>query len=919
MVQIKYFNDPFSRVPLIFEVETIGTWLTSNFNAVEDVSDLRFFRGDLLGEEIDRSDTSFLGFTDGVFTVVHDESLPRSPDLWLYAAISLIFAAATYLLTPRPKIPDVGRDQQSATNALSDPTNEPRVGGRTDDIFGTVNGHVPALWQVPYRIGVNNEEREIMYLCIGRGRYQYDENGIYDGDTLIKSIPNTACSIYGPYTSPLSGDSPEFQIGDDINEPIGIYDPSNELSATELLPPNDLDITEVTWEITGSGNVGTITATTFPEGWQADNYVKDGGNVFLNQMMYLSLSGSLTLYSPPPSGGSITYDSYNAVDLGAGVTHTVISVSKTTITISLDALPPDIYNIWQSLSNYSPPDVYVLLSDETVIDDLSAVGEELYFDPTYTQPAEPKLARLNNTVGNLFDNIVGPFAVKKGATQALLNLVSSNGFYKLISNNETEVVANVRVVVEELDSNGDVTGNSYSTDIEYHTNQESRTSQVFVTARIDVSVYEFAQIYAIRTTDRDKEGNVSNVDAIEWRDLTFFTPVDVTEFGDATTAHVVIPSNSTSRLNKERKFKIDLTRKVTQYFYGGTFGPVESYPTDQFDQILIHMALDPKIGRLALDDIDADGYMLTRDTIINYFGSDEMCRFGYAFDSDELTFQDMYSIVAEVVNCKPYVQNGVYDLFFERLQPVSTRQITVRNKIRGSESRKISFQNQGLYDGVELSYRDENTLVLETVFIPEDQSALNPNKVELTGCTTRLQAWRKAWRIYQKQIYGNEKVNFDLDDFGKLIVPGERVDVTDGTRFTQRGDETDGYRIYDGEVVEVNGLNVELSEPVKFTAGENHYIQFTMRNGDLSLPILCSATDDEYVVTLGSLPGEAIYDGYSADRTAFIFASEQLMSSTALIPETIDVKIENDVVQNQVSAINYSDLYYLKDLEVPNG
>ena len=155
-----------------------------------------------------------------------------------------------------------------------------------------------------------------------------------------------------------------------------------------------------------------------------------------------------------------------------------------------------------------------------------------------------------------------------------------------------------------------------------------------------------------------------------------------------------------------------------------------------------------------------------------------------------------------------------------------------------------------------------------------------------------------------------------MDEFGRNIIPGKRIDSPDGTRFVVRPDSTDGYRVFDGEVVEVNGLLVELSEPVVFVDGEDHYVTFTKSNGDNSDPILCTQVDD-FTIALSELPAEAIYDGYSQDRTKFVLVSEQLRESIAIIPETIEFKMDdNGAETNTVSAINYDSRYYKNDFDV---
>lgn len=271
--------------------------------------------------------------------------------------------------------------------------------------------------------------------------------------------------------------------------------------------------------------------------------------------------------------------------------------------------------------------------------------------------------------------------------------------------------------------------------------------------------------------------------------------------------------------------------------------------------------------------------------------------------------------ICNAVMCVPYTQFGVYDAFFEKVQPTSSMQITCRNKIYGTETRMTNYDRKN--DGVEVTYRSNATGTADTVYIPQDQSARNPERITLNGCTTELQAFRFACRAYNRQKYQTVTAKFDVDEFGRNVVTGRRIDSPDSTRFTVSAGNTDGYRVFDGEVVEVDGFTVELSEPVTFTDGEDHYITFTKPDGDSSAPILCTQVD-EYTVLLSTLPSVAIYDGYEMDRTKFTLVSEQLQQSVALLPKTIEFSLSDDGSEvHTITSVNYTDKYYQNDLDTP--
>jgi len=914
MVTIKYYKDPLTGECIESNHPRVIDFVRGNFFTRDEILDLRYFDGEVLGVELHH----ILELDHGVIAITHDSAMPRTPDMWVYAAIALVTAVATVLLMPSVSAPAPATSQQSATNKLGESQNEPRVGQRIDDLFGYVAKHMPPLWQYPYRVGINNQEAEILLLCLGRGRYQTNEDRWYDGETRIIDIPNAQLSKYEPGTWPGNG-SPSFQIGSPISEKIGVYRQSNDLNPAELLPPNDLDNSlGATWKITGT----TMTVVDRPDGFELMNSFQVDSVVYLKDFYYMGpdTPASVTLYSVTIPAGQAFAAKADPVDLGGGgmLEYVVTAVTEDTVTLAIppDA-PPEVSAAWAAMSNYAVPELYWHLTGVTPTVDfytpLTPVTSGPWFtDVARTHPVTVTAFDPTPLSGEVIDGYIGPFRVHDDADELILNFVSASGFYKLDQNKEQKISANIEILIEELDTTGNVTGNSTVFPVVYESNNSTRKS-VFQTKRL-VLPYNQSQVSAVRTTDRDKSDNIANVDIIEWRDLYSFENNPPVDFGDVTLAHVVIPSNSQSRLIKERKQNVDVTRMVTQYMGNGVFGPPESYATDNFAQVLIHMSLDPFVGRLTLDNINADGWLLLSPQIEEYYESSQMVRFGYDFDDTQVTYQDCFIQLANVIGCRPYTQNGVYDLSFERRQDVSSMQITCRNKMPDSEVREDIFERQ--YNGVEVTWRDSENGVSETFYVPEDRSATNPERVELLGCITREQAYKFAYRSFNKQIYNRQSITFEVDEFGRNIIPGRRIDSPDGTRFVARDGVEDGYRIYDGEVVEVSGLVVELSEPVAFTAGEDHYITFTTATGYNSDPILCTRVDD-FRVALSSLPVEPIYDGYQMDRTKYVMVSEQLRESMALLPQTIEFKLDDAGNEtNTVTSINYDARYYRNDQDV---
>lgn len=916
MVTVKYFADATKNDFELHHCNTLADFLRERRFKRDELLSLRFYKGSILGKQIDTSDGSFLSIADGEIEVINANHLPQAGAVvWAIAAAVVGFVAAI-VLTPKIEVPDVAnRKQQSATNSLGKPSNEPRIDQRIDDIFGYVANHTPPLWQVPYRVGIDDQETEVLFTCIGRGRYDYDLEDVRDGDTPYFRIPNAKVNIYGPGTYPGNG-SPEANIGGLINQPIGIYRESNDLNSSELLPPNDLALgADANWTARQSGSTGYLTLTNASTlGVDLRNYFSVGQDVLLIEAYIAVPIGPVTLYRDDGTEGSFT----NIFPHEISGTYEILDVTEDVITITgVDFLNstssvPLITRQYDVKSSRTGLFYFTTLNNDIT----NGTWYEKYdsTNGTVSYPISHTSTVRNPDVGQVFDNVIGPITIPTGSTKILINLTSASGFYKIDGTTDKTVSANIQFVVEELTAEGVKTGQQITVNYVYTSNNRNLRYSVYRTVEINIP-YQYSRVYGRRTSDRDKSNNIQNVDKVEWTLLYSFEPIAPGhDFGNVTLMHTVVPSNSQSRLTKDRRTNIDVTRKITQYLGGGQFGPVESYATDDFSQILIHTALDAYIGGLELPDINADGFLLLRQQIIDYFAGDtQMIKFGYDFDSTQMSYDDIFTLICNVVNCIPYVQNGVYDAFFECRQDTSYMQITCRNKLAGSEKRKDLLERK--YNGVELTYRNRATGINETIYIPTNRTATRPERFEFPGCTTSIQAYRRALRQYHKHIYHMFDVEFDVDEFGRVIVPGARIDSPDGTRFVRHEGNTDGYRVYDGEVVEVNGLTVELSEPVLFVEGENHYIQFTTLTGENSELILCTPGQDEFTIVLSQPPAESLYDGYSRDRTKFTFCSEQLRESIALIPQTIEFKLDNGQEVNTVTSINYDARYYKGDLE----
>ncbi len=688
MVTIRYFKSATSKKFETHWVNNIAEFLKAKDFTREELLDLRFFKVDVLGEEIDTINGYFLNISDGEIEIFHGSQLPEGPVVpflpYIIAALSFV---AALVLTPQ--VTSGESITQSSTNKLGSSSNEARVNERIDDVFGYVAKHTPPLWQVPYRIGVDNQETEVLLLCVGRGKYDIDLDEIYDGYTAYGNIPKAKANIYEPGTHPDNGD-PAQTLGGLVDQPIGIYRESDDLNASELLPPNDISVSsDAEWSVVELAGTATLTLTNAVDlDVDLQDYFTVGDDVLLIETIVFIDTGTTTLYRGTIQDLiSYDFDTGNVYDISGEYEITVVTSDSIAITgttwgnISGDIIDGEYYDVNDTTTGedlfYTLDDTIVYEEgDDTIVYEEGTPSEQVTWYQNYTcsggepedygyqDPITAQELTADPDVGQLFDNVVGPITIYEGSEKIIANITSLNGFYKIDGTTYKDVDAEVEFVVQETDEDGELTGRSFSTTVDYSSNEDNRTYSVYQSVYIDIP-YDYAQIYGRRKTDRDKSSGVSNIDKIEWTALySFNSNPDNTDFGDVTLMHCVVPSNSQSRLVKDRKTNLNLTRKITQYFGDGVFGPEESYATDDFSQILIHTALDPKCGRLTESQINADGLLSLAEQITTYFGSSEMIRFGYDFDTTEMSYEDMFILICNVVNCIPYVQNGVYDAFF---------------------------------------------------------------------------------------------------------------------------------------------------------------------------------------------------------------------------------------------------------------
>lgn len=403
-----------------------------------------------------------------------------------------------------------------------------------------------------------------------------------------------------------------------------------------------------------------------------------------------------------------------------------------------------------------------------------------------------------------------------------------------------------------------------------------------------------------RTTPLPTYKDQQFTDELAIRDCYGIGPITQPNFGNVTTVQTRVQATSGATAPKERKLAAVVTRKIMQRNQDNTFGPA-LVPSQNAADIICHIALDPQLGGRDISELDVPQIYSEVGEAAAYFGFGEATQFNYAFDEDNISFEEMVQSVANAVFCTAYRQGSKLRLFFEKATSDATLLFNHRNKLPGSETRTIRFGNVDENDGVEFDWRNEKGET-ETIFIPADQSSTRPKKVERIGITNLRQAKIHASRLWNRIRYQHTTVEFQGTAEASQLILNERVEIADNTRPD----------IFDGYIVNQAGLVVELSQPFNPVAGPAYSMFVQLPTGEVEV-IPVTAGVDEFHAVLQNAPSVPLALDVEnwADVTYQITASTASRSSAFLLTE----KGAYDKKSVRVQAINYDPRYYQNDLD----
>lgn len=496
---------------------------------------------------------------------------------------------------------------------------------------------------------------------------------------------------------------------------------------------------------------------------------------------------------------------------------------------------------------------------------------------------------------------LGPFYLDKTINDEVwLNFVAQNGLYKDNGTGREKLTVDLQIFVEQVDSNNNPTGlnQTFTDTIGWY---DTTKLNVGLTVKCNPTFNGPMRVTVKRLTNKIYENGYQINDEVKWSDLYAIDAVNINDFGDVTIVQSLTRATSGALSLKERKLNMLVTRKIPLHVSGETFSATKQATTNIKD-IIPHIALDSRIGNMPIESVDLDQIHSTADAIDSYFGNALCSKFCYTFDSDNLSFEEIVSTVANAVFCTAYRRGSKLKLSFEKKMDIPTILFNHRNKVPGTEERTVTFGNVSDNDGIEFSYVDPEDDAIVTLYMPENRSALNPKKVESVGIRNATQAKIHTDRLYNKLKFQNQTVEFEATAEANVAIKNDKILVSDGTRSG----------IFDGEVIAQNALELTLSQDINLLDGVDYTMFLQLYDGTVeSIGITKTSVKNKVILDRAPLLN-LIYDSAFYARTTFLITSNDDYRQSAFI---LTEKSPQGTMTCNLKAINYDDRYYQNDLD----
>ena len=803
--------------------------------------------------------------------------------------ILFIFAlAATIIL--RPKIPTLPLDQSPIANAqpgssnqLSARTNRARPWGRIPDIYGTIR-HTVDLIGTPLVRYVGTIAQETTLFCVGRGSYSITE--IQEGNTRVPDIPDATVAIFDQNTNPNELPvRPYISIGSSY-APIQIVSLYNGITGQTLEPRNATNFrTNATATSFGTSMVlqvdGDISAFSVGD----DAYI---------DIPYQQVTVSYN------RGRDVADDTLRRVTLSSRFQgdFQIIAIDAANNTVTINADTTSFTGGPQTFRNGQTFQPYLISGRGQIVLTTSRTSNSRWVGPF-----------------NFF-----PHPNSGGNNEVLVNIVAPNGLYRTSGTTDTPITVEIEADIKRINPDGSLHTTIRQPSFAQHTIVGSAADKRRLGTTMKIIMGNIGpdgmRVRFRRVTNTFYSSNTRDTDTvtIDSAYIVGDIPADA-DFGDVTWGVATIPANPESVVIRNRQLNMLVERRLPVIRgFSDSFEPDAPVtyrtnrlinPTSKAIDAIRAMTLDPLIGRRTLDTLDIQRLGELNQEIVDYFGTNNqnMIEFSHVFDSGEVSYENMIQAVANSIYCTPYRRGGVLHLAFDKKNRPARLLMNHRNKEPRSEIRTTHFGTDDDRDSIQATWLDPATDTFETLIIPNEGNNQNPQRHDLIGVRNLQQATVHANRLYNRLIHQNVNVQFNGTEEAALLVNNDVILVADNTR----------PEVQDGDILSVNGLVLELSQPVKMEARVAYSIWLQLDDATTQSIPITAGVDDMHVV-LAATP---------VLRRPLVTGPESFARTTYQIVKADDSRLSRFVMIERgansgngsysIQAVNDSDEIYARD------
>lgn len=785
-------------------------------------------------------------------------AIHRPAGVETYIAVSLIVAAVVIATLPKPEKPNVqGTKSTSPNNQVSGQTNIARTGEGIPDIKGTIRAY-PDLIQSAWYTWEENRRRVRERFCIGSSSLFITD--IRDNEVDFDDIAGSSATVVERAVQ--SGDV--YPVISDL-----LKDAKLEAENQRILELNYIQLAKV-------GSVNYVMLGTYPSSDisaildldnEADFEISGTVSSEMNKVFIIDKSNPITTDQVQATVGSPYMTAY-----------------RVPVTVASD-FPT--YDFQDKNNNDFRRTAYG--------------GGYIFGVVGLIQ------------VGALIDGFTGWAKLKyNDSTEAsytwYLNILFPTGL--IFKNGATETI-NFRVQARDS-----VTLNAIPFDVYVNGSLEGSGSDVVfpITGRSSSEAgrtVEFIQQTSPAGNDiefrikRDSDINPSLSSSYAKIETVYsMNKYKAGELGaDFTLIDVDARSDFTNKSQSSREINVTASRVQSRASYSGGWSFSESYNNNWFSDAVLSDFISLFGESRAQKILDLDSLYTAMAGV-----PDELKQFNYSFDDADISLGQRIHTACNAARVGAYRDGQVWRFYREESKPVTFH--FDRRNIAGNAESQMScrFQKPNDKDSIRLGYIDPidnkerhiERRINGTNDGFEDGVGIRPLGIDLAGCRNTAQAVNRAELEVRRLVYQRRTVTERVLDDGLLVDIGDRVRwacIYDGD-------------IVDGEVLEVSGTQIRISEKLRITGSLVGHI--TDLNGDVHGP---------YPVTAGT-NGDFWIDGFDTSK-AFIannmptqLGSRVIIGTTENLDYydfTVTSKTPNSDGTVQLEMIEYNELMFSED------